>query len=119
MPILPLKYAEAGCYRCHADEAGFPEAPTLDAGMRMVESLGCWGCHRIEGLEKQALPRVGPSLEKVSAKVSKEWATRWIMDPASFPANTKMTSISSQEIFVNVTQGKKLTKAQKEMNARG
>ena len=49
-PVLPLKYVEGGCYRCHASEANFTEAPTLDAGMRMVESLGCWGCHRIEGL---------------------------------------------------------------------
>src|SRR5262249_15536362 len=33
-PVLPLKYSDAGCYRCHADEANFREAPTLDAGMR-------------------------------------------------------------------------------------
>src|SRR5262252_2782994 len=119
MPILPIKYAQSGCYRCHADETNFPEAPTLDAAMRMVESLGCWGCHRIEGLEKQGLPRVGPSLEKVSSKVSKEWATRWIMDPASFRANTKMPTFFYQENFVNVSGGRKPTKAQEEMNVRG
>ena len=119
MPILPLKYAEAGCYRCHADETNFREAPTLDAAIRTVEILGCWGCHRIEGLEKQNLPRVGPSLEKASAKVSKEWATRWIMDPASFRANTRMPSFFYQENFVNVSGDRKPTKAQEEMNARG
>ena len=31
-PVLPLKYAEAGCYRCHTREVNFPDAPTLDAG---------------------------------------------------------------------------------------
>ena len=56
-PVLPLKYAESGCYRCHANETNFPEAPRLDAGMRVVENLGCWGCHRVEGLEKPRLPR--------------------------------------------------------------
>ena len=84
-PVLPLKYAEAGCYRCHAKEAGFPEAPTLDSGMRVVESLGCWGCHRIDGLEKQGLPKVGPSLERVAAKVPREWTTRWVDEPGVLP----------------------------------
>jgi mono/diheme cytochrome c family protein len=118
-PVLPLKYAEAGCYRCHAGEANFPEAPTLDAGMRIVESLGCWGCHRIEGLEKQHLPKVGPSLEKVRSKVSTEWAKRWIMDPAAFRANTKMPTFFYQENFVDVSGPKPPTAAQKKMNEDG
>ncbi len=119
MPILPAKYVEAGCYRCHADEANFREAPTLDAGVRMVEILGCWRCHRIEGLEKQNLPLPGPSLEKVGEKVTKEWATRWVMDPSSFRANTRMPNFFYQENFVNVSGDRKPTKAQEEMNRRG
>jgi hypothetical protein len=115
-PILPLKYAEAGCYRCHASEANFPEAPTLDAGMRIVENLGCWGCHRIDGLEKQHLPKVGPSLEKVSSKVSREWTTRWVMNPAAFRGNTKMPTFFYQENFVDVSGPKPPTEAQKKMN---
>jgi mono/diheme cytochrome c family protein len=119
MPILPLKYVEAGCYRCHADETNFPEAPRLNAGMKLVEGLGCWGCHRIEGLEKQNLPRVGPSLERVAAKVSKDWATRWVMNPATFRPNTKMPTFFYQENFIDVSGSRKPTKAQAEMNRRG
>ncbi len=119
MPILPMKYTEAGCYRCHAEETNFPEAPTLNAGLKLVEGLGCWGCHRIEGLEKQKLPRVAPSLEKIAAKVSKDWATRWVMDPASFRPNTKMPTFLYLENFVRVSGEKKPTPAQEEMNRRG
>ncbi len=118
-PILPLKYSEAGCYRCHASEVNFPDAPALDAGMRMVESLGCWGCHRIDGLEKQHIPRVGPSLEKVASKVPREWATRWIMDPAKFRPSTKMPSFFYQENFVDVSGPRPPTPAQKKMNEEG
>ncbi|MEO8432717.1 MAG: c-type cytochrome [Acidobacteriota bacterium] len=118
-PILPMKFAEAGCYRCHADESNFPEAPRLNAGVRLVENLGCWGCHRIEGLEKQGLPRVGPSLEKVAAKVTKEWATRWVMDPAAFRPNTKMPTFFYQENFVRVSGPRTPSPAQARMNETG
>jgi len=118
-PILPMKYAEAGCYRCHADETNFREAPKLDAGMKLVEDLGCWGCHRIEGLEKQGLPRVGPSLEKVASKVSRDWTTRWVMRPDSFRPSTKMPQFFYQENFVDVSGPKPPTEAQKLMNELG
>jgi len=118
-PVLPLKYAEAGCYRCHANETNFSEAPTLDAAMRVVENLGCWGCHRIEGLEKQHLPKVGPSLEKVASKIPRDWTTRWVISPASFRPNTKMPTFFYQENFVNVSGPEPPSAAQKKMNEQG
>ncbi|HKB72268.1 MAG TPA: c-type cytochrome [Thermoanaerobaculia bacterium] len=104
MPIYPIEYAQAGCYRCHAQETNFPLAPRLDAGMRVIEGLGCWGCHRIKGLEAQNLPKVGPSLEKVAAKVSPDWAIRWISNPAVFRPNTKMPRFFYLDNFVR-TEG--------------
>ena len=119
-PVLPLKYAEGGCYRCHASETNFPEAPTLDAGMRVVENLGCWGCHRVDGLERQGIPKVGPSLEKVATKLSSvDWAKRWVMNPAAFRANTKMPTFFYQENFIDVSGPRPPTEAQKKMNAQG
>ena len=118
-PILPMKYTEAGCYRCHSDEANFPEAPTLNAGMKTIEDLGCWGCHRIEGLEKQHLPKVGPSLEKVASKVSRDWATRWVMKPDAFRPSTRMPQFFYLENFVNVSGPKKPSPAQRHMNDVG
>jgi mono/diheme cytochrome c family protein len=118
-PILPLKYTEAGCYRCHANEASFRDAPTLDAGMKLVENLGCWGCHRIAGLDAQGIPKVGPSLQKVASKVSKDWATRWVMNPAAFRPNTKMPTVFYLENFVDVSGPEEPTEAQKKMNEEG
>ena len=118
-PVLPLKYAEGGCYRCHSSETNFPEAPTLDSGMRIVENLGCWGCHRIDGLEKQHIPKVGPSLERVAAKVPRDWTTRWVMDPASFRANTRMPTFFYLENFVDVSGPRKPDSAQQKMNETG
>ena len=118
-PVLPLKYSEAGCYRCHTSEVNFSDAPTLDAGMRIVETLGCWGCHRIDGLEKQHLPKVGPSLEKVSSKLQKDWTTRWVMNPPSFRANTRMPNFFYLENFVNVSGPNPPTAAQKKMDEDG
>jgi len=104
MPIYPIEYAQAGCYRCHSKEVNFPLAPRLDAGLRVIESLGCWGCHRIKGLEAQGLPKVGPSLEKVAAKVSPDWAIRWISNPTLFRPNTKMPRFFYLDNFVH-TEG--------------
>jgi len=118
-PVLPMKYAEAGCYRCHAGETNFPEVPTLDAGMRMVEILGCWQCHRIAGIEAQKLPKPGPSLEKLAAKTPKEWAIRWIANPPAFRASTRMPSFFYQENYVNVSGLHKPTSAQVKLNERG
>jgi cytochrome c2 len=118
-PVLPMKYTEAGCYRCHADETNFREAPTLDAGMKTIEELGCWGCHRIQGLEKQNLPKVGPSLEKVASKVTRDWATRWVMKPDAFRESTRMPQFFYLENFVNVSGPKKATPAQRQMNEVG
>ena len=101
LPITPIAFAQSGCYRCHSKEVNFPAAPRLDAGMRVIESLGCWGCHRIRGLEDQRLPKVGPSLAKISGKVSEEWAIRWIVNPRVFRASTKMPRFFYLDNFVH------------------
>ncbi|MGH9651503.1 MAG: multiheme c-type cytochrome, partial [Terriglobales bacterium] len=118
-PVLPLKHAEAGCYRCHAGETNFPSSPTLDAGMRMVETLGCWGCHRVADIEAQKLPKPGPSLEKLAAKAPKDWAIRWVANPPAFRASTRMPSFFYQENYVNVSGSHPPTPAQTKMTEQG
>ena len=116
----PLKYAEAGCYRCHADEANFPEAPTLDAGMRIVESLGCWGCHRIEGLEKQHLPKVGPVAREGRVQGLEGLDDALGDEPAVVPRRTRRCRRSStSRTSSNVSGPKPPTAAQEKMNEDG
>ena len=103
-PILPLKYAESGCYRCHAKRDELPRG--AQARRRACGSSRTWAAGAATastGLEKQRCPKVGPSLEKVASKVPRDWTTRWVMDPASFRANTKMPTFFYQENFVDVS----------------
>ena len=58
-PMLPRKYVEASCFKCHKDQAQLnpedkfakeiPSAPRWNRGMRLVERHGCFGCHKIDG----------------------------------------------------------------------
>ena len=65
------------------------------------------------------VPKVGPSLEKVASKVTREWATRWVMKPDSFRASTKMPQFFYLENFVDVSGPRAPTTAQKHMNEQG
>jgi len=75
------------------------ETKKLDNGVRLVESLGCFGCHKIKGWENR--PKVGPSLEKVASKTTPDWAEKWIADPAAFRKSTRMPSFFHLENFEN------------------
>jgi len=97
LPMLPMKAVEAGCFRCHKNDAGHVKAPKLDEGRKLVENLGCWGCHKMSGFEN--LPRVGPSLAKVAAKTTPDWTGRWLANPKAFRSNTKMPRFFGLENF--------------------
>jgi len=87
-PMYPMKAVEAGCFRCHKSEVNHPKAKSLDQGRKLIENLGCWGCHKMKGYED--LPKVGPALDRIAGKTSPEWVARWLSDPRAFRGNTKM-----------------------------
>ena len=93
-PMHPLRYAEAGCYRCHSGQTQVRGADNLNYGLALVEQAGCYSCHQIDSFER-SLQR-GPSLRHVSSKVSPEFAFQWIKDPAGFRAQTWMPSYYGQ-----------------------
>ena len=97
LPMYPMKAVEAGCFRCHRQDAGHPKAPKLDEGRKLVEALGCWGCHTMKGLEN--LPKPGPNLARLAAKTTPEWTGRWLVNPRAFRSNTKMPRFFYLENF--------------------
>lgn len=93
-PMLASPYFEAGCFKCHSDQGSVKGADKLSLGLQIIEKAGCYGCHTIE--KYSDWPKAGPDLTKISSKLSKEWAHKWILDPKSFRHNTWMPSYFDQ-----------------------
>ena len=73
--------AQSSCTSCHLDVQKFADdAPLLVEGQRLFEQVGCTGCHLVKGYEN--IPKIAPSLMKISAKVDPSWMVRWIENPA-------------------------------------
>ncbi|MFQ5525643.1 MAG: c-type cytochrome [Thermoanaerobaculia bacterium] len=90
MPIVPTKYSEAGCMGCHAGNVWTPESELLESGRQLVNKMGCYVCHKIDYEAFDDLPRPGPSLRKVSSKISRGFAYQWIAAPRDFRPSTWM-----------------------------
>ncbi|RMD81810.1 MAG: hypothetical protein D6815_10825 [Candidatus Dadabacteria bacterium] len=90
-PLLDVRdKVQARCLKCHGSVLGLRGAEVAARGERLFRELGCHGCHLLEGFEN--LPKVGPSLERIAAKVSPEWLVEWIQDPTAFRPRTRMPS---------------------------
>ena len=87
-PMLPLNYTEGMCMKCHEGVERIPMADKLNTGREVIETYGCYACHKIEGW--QHLKKPGPSLQKINGKVSKEFMKNWIWNPKSFNPHSKM-----------------------------
>jgi mono/diheme cytochrome c family protein len=88
-PLLRGNKAQSSCTSCHLDVQKFAEdAPLLAEGQRIFEQVGCTGCHLVKGYEN--IPKVAPSLMKISAKLDPSWMVRWIENPHKFRPRTRM-----------------------------
>ncbi|HZD41120.1 MAG TPA: c-type cytochrome, partial [Terriglobales bacterium] len=95
-PLLRGPKAQSSCPSCHLDVQKFSEdAPLLAEGQRLFEQVGCTGCHLVKGYEN--IPRIGPSLLKVSAKVDPSWIVHWIENPHKFRPRTRMPNFDLKE----------------------
>ncbi|HXI20997.1 MAG TPA: c-type cytochrome, partial [Gemmatimonadales bacterium] len=98
-PLLPVRYTEASCGRCHeGDEV--PEASLLSAGRQLITRVGCAGCHKLGGSDKEVVPRVGPDLNGLSQKTNPAWLHAWLKEPRSLRPDTWMPDfhLSGEEI---------------------
>lgn len=90
--MVPVEMTEGKCIQCHAKEVILEDAPTFNAGMRLIEQYGCYGCHKFAGhFEELAKEKKsGPSLTMVASKVDAEWIKKWLWDPKSYRPSTLM-----------------------------
>ncbi len=84
----PNDMVEASCLKCHQGMVEIPEAPRLNAGRRLFEDYGCYGCHKTAGFTDLRKP--GPPLTHVEEKVSKDWVKKWLKNPKHFRPTTRM-----------------------------
>jgi cbb3-type cytochrome oxidase cytochrome c subunit len=109
LPMFPTKYVQASCRRCHQDAVELDGADKYIEGMKLVERVGCYGCHRIDSY--QILPkdlanpaidanrksrRPGPPLERIATKVTEDWAAKWVLAPREFRPTTRMPHFFGQ-----------------------
>jgi mono/diheme cytochrome c family protein/predicted nucleic acid-binding Zn-ribbon protein len=95
-PLLRGPKAQSSCTSCHLDVQKFAEdAPLLAEGQRLFEQIGCTGCHLVKGYEN--LPKIAPSLMRVSAKIDPSWMVRWIENPHKFRPRTRMPNFDLKE----------------------
>jgi len=94
-PMLPARFLQSSCLKCHHQVTDVPQAEKLQAGYQRIAKYGCTGCHTIGG-EGSFGPdltderKVGPNLEHVGTKVSKDWLLRWIKNPHAFRPDSRM-----------------------------
>lgn len=91
-PMLKRGMIEGKCLQCHAQQTQLAGAQDFNAGMRIIERMGCYGCHRFGGpfdkLKEEK--KAGPSLERVASKLDVEWIKKWLWEPTSFRPSTTM-----------------------------
>ncbi len=94
-PLLRGSKVQSSCASCHLDVQSLEDAPLLAEGQRIFEQIGCTGCHLVQGYEN--IPKVGPSLRRISAKVDPSWMVRWIQNPQEYRPRTRMPNFSLKE----------------------
>jgi mono/diheme cytochrome c family protein len=94
-PMLPKRFMEASCLKCHHQVTDVPQATKLQAGYNRIVKYGCTGCHTIGGdgafgPDLTDVRQVGPNLAHLGSKVSKEWTLKWIKNPHAFRPDSRM-----------------------------
>ena len=84
-PMLPMKYIEASCGKCHEAEDN-PSAPELARGAQVFQTSGCRGCHKLAGIGGI----IGPELDKVGTRRSPEWLRAHFLTPAAVTPGSGM-----------------------------
>ena len=93
--IYKPEFVQASCVSCHTygDVEDKPEAFVVAEGWKLVNKYGCFGCHVIAGLEDK--DKIGPDLERLGSKTTREWMVSWLDNPRDFRPETRMPQVES------------------------
>ncbi len=91
-PMYPKRFAESLCLKCHHDVTELepsdrfpdPPAPKLSEGFHLIQQVGCFGCHEINGFDGPK-KRIGPDLRSepnYTAAAAALIGRRWLERPA-------------------------------------
>ena len=75
-----------------------------DKGKELIASIGCMGCHGVDGLEDQSKAvkaYAGPWLSGLGSKVSPDWIMSWIKKPWHYQEDSIMPSLRLTDAEAN------------------
>ncbi|HTM08494.1 MAG TPA: c-type cytochrome, partial [Verrucomicrobiae bacterium] len=94
-PLLRGAKVQSSCTSCHLNMQPLEAAAQAAEGQRIFEQIGCTGCHLVKGYED--IPKIGPSLRRISAKLDPSWMVRWVENPHKFRPRTRMPNFEFKE----------------------
>ena len=94
-PLLRGPKVQSSCTSCHLNMQPLEAAAQAAEGQRLFEQIGCTGCHLVKGYED--IPKIGPSLRRMSAKLDPSWAVRWVENPHKFRPRTRMPNFDFKQ----------------------
>ena len=65
------------------------ESGDEDKGKKLFESVGCQGCHALNGKGET----YAPDLSRIANKVNADWLVTWISNPHSYNSKSKMPNL--------------------------
>ena len=93
-PMLPIKYTEASCFKCHNNTSDLSGGDKINLGLTLIDQAGCNGCHHNE--DWPTLAKSGPNLKRINEKLTESWVSKWVKNPRHFRYNTRMPAIFEQ-----------------------
>jgi mono/diheme cytochrome c family protein len=67
----------------------YPGNGDAETGKKLLEEVGCLGCHQINGTGNA----FAPDLSRVASKVQADWLFAWVRDPQDYLPNTRMPNL--------------------------
>jgi cytochrome c2 len=110
--MVPLKFTEGSCLKCHGTQEHVNFAPKLNRGRELMVTRGCVGCHKVKNLE--GLTKAGPMLYKIKGKLQKEFVLKWVWSPTAYNPAAKMPAFFQQ---TNNSDPDSMAKNKAELNA--